>query len=138
MPVGYRFADADELWLFVSELRGPVSLALDELDESERAAVRAEIESRARRTNAGFELGGVSLNVVTSPRARYHASSSGALAEWLGSGLQSRLQRFESARRLTFRGIVFGRSPPPVRGIGCCRQLAHLGQWENFPQYAIA
>jgi hypothetical protein len=24
----------------------------------------------------------------------------GALAEWLGSGLQSRLQRFESARRL--------------------------------------
>jgi hypothetical protein len=25
----------------------------------------------------------------------------GALAEWLGSGLQSRLQRFESARRLS-------------------------------------
>jgi hypothetical protein len=24
----------------------------------------------------------------------------GALAEWLGSGLQSRLQQFESARRL--------------------------------------
>ena len=27
-------------------------------------------------------------------------SSPGALAEWLGSGLQSRLQRFDSARRL--------------------------------------
>ena len=52
MPVGYRFADADELWFFVSELRGPLALALGELDESERAAVRAEIESRARRTNA--------------------------------------------------------------------------------------
>jgi ubiquinone/menaquinone biosynthesis C-methylase UbiE len=66
MPVAYRFADADELWCFVSELRGPVALALGELDERERAAVQAEIESRAGRTNAGFELTGVSLNVVTS------------------------------------------------------------------------
>ena len=31
MPVAYRFADADELWFFVSELRGPVALALAEL-----------------------------------------------------------------------------------------------------------
>ena len=66
VPVAYRFADANELWFFVSELRGSVALALDGLDESERAAVRAEIESRARRTNAGFELAGVCLNVVTS------------------------------------------------------------------------
>ena len=66
MPVAYRFADADELWFFVSELRGPVALALGELDEAERSAVRAEIESHAGRTNAGFELAGVSLNVVTS------------------------------------------------------------------------
>jgi hypothetical protein len=32
------------------------------------------------------------------PRIRWR--SRGALAEWLGSGLQSRLQQFESARRL--------------------------------------
>jgi hypothetical protein len=31
---------------------------------------------------------------------RYDAALHGALAEWLGSGLQSRLQQFESARRL--------------------------------------
>ena len=31
MPIAYRFADADELWFFVSELRGPVALALAEL-----------------------------------------------------------------------------------------------------------
>ena len=49
MPVAYRFADADELWFFVSELRGPVALALAELADDERAAVRAEIESRATR-----------------------------------------------------------------------------------------
>ena len=54
----YRFADADELWFFVSELRGPVALALAELDDDERAAVRAEIEAarrprRRRRLRAG-------------------------------------------------------------------------------------
>jgi ubiquinone/menaquinone biosynthesis C-methylase UbiE len=67
MPVAYRFANADELWFFVSELRGPVALALEELGEEERAAVRAEIERRAARVEEdGFELAGVSLNVVAS------------------------------------------------------------------------
>src|SRR5438874_13320354 len=32
----------------------------------------------------------------------------GALAEWLGSGLQSRLQRFDSARRLYSNGTKPG------------------------------
>ena len=62
----YRFADADELWFFVSELRGPIALAIDELADAERAAVRAEIESRATRTADGFGLGGVSLNVAAA------------------------------------------------------------------------
>jgi ubiquinone/menaquinone biosynthesis C-methylase UbiE len=66
MPVAYSFADADELWIFVSELRGPVALALAVLDEPERAAVRAEIEALAGGPYGGFELAGVSLNVVTS------------------------------------------------------------------------
>jgi ubiquinone/menaquinone biosynthesis C-methylase UbiE len=65
MPISYRFADADGLWFFVSELRGPVALALDLLDENERAVVRAEIEARAfRASDEGFELGGVSLNAL--------------------------------------------------------------------------
>ena len=34
----------------------------------------------------------------------------GALAEWLGSGLQSRLQRFDSARRLYSRVGTLARS----------------------------
>jgi SAM-dependent methyltransferase len=66
LDVAYRFADADELWFFVSELRGPVALALARLPDDERAAVRTEIESRATRTPDGFELGGVSLNVAAS------------------------------------------------------------------------
>jgi hypothetical protein len=65
LAVTYRFANADELWFFVSELRGPVALALANLDEAERSAVRAEIERRADRVGEGFELGGVSINVAT-------------------------------------------------------------------------
>jgi ubiquinone/menaquinone biosynthesis C-methylase UbiE len=66
MPVGYRFANREELWFFVSELRGPVAIALAKLDDDERGAVRAEIERRADHAGSGFELTGVSLNVVTS------------------------------------------------------------------------
>ena len=66
MGVAYRFADAEELWRFVSELRGPVALALAGLTEKERRGVRAEVERRARGAGGGYELGGVSLNVVTS------------------------------------------------------------------------
>jgi SAM-dependent methyltransferase len=66
LPVAYRFADGEELWFFVSELRGPVALALGDLGETEREAVRAEIESRATRVGAGFELTGVTLNVAVS------------------------------------------------------------------------
>jgi hypothetical protein len=66
MPVAYRFVGPDELWFFVSELRGPVALALAGLEEAERAAVRAEVEARAARVGEGFELAGVSLNVAVS------------------------------------------------------------------------
>jgi hypothetical protein len=65
LPVAYRFASAEELWFFVSELRGPVALALEQLDQAERDAVRAEIERRADRVGEGFELTGVSINVAT-------------------------------------------------------------------------
>ena len=66
LELAYRFADAEELWFFVSELRGPVALALAGLPEQERSEVRAEVERRARNAAGEYELGGVSLNVVTS------------------------------------------------------------------------
>lgn len=66
LPVAYRFADAEELWFFVSELRGPVALALAKLGEEERAAVRVEVERRAEPDGGGFALAGVSVNVVVA------------------------------------------------------------------------
>ena len=48
MPVAYRFADAEELWFFVSELRGPVALALEQLPDDERAAIRGRWRSGPR------------------------------------------------------------------------------------------
>jgi hypothetical protein len=66
LPVAYRFADAGELWFFVSELRGPVALKLEGLPEAERAAIRQEVEQRTPRVDDGFELGGLSVNVVVS------------------------------------------------------------------------
>jgi SAM-dependent methyltransferase len=66
MPVIYRFADAAELWLFMSELRGPLSLVLGRLGTRERASVSSAIEERAAQTGGGFELGGVSLNVLAN------------------------------------------------------------------------
>jgi len=66
LAVAYRFVDAEELWLFVSELRGPVALALERLSDDERAAIRGEVERRTPRADNGFELGGISLNVVVS------------------------------------------------------------------------
>jgi len=66
LPVAYRFANAEELWFFVSELRGPVALALAKLDDGERAVVREEIERRADHVGDGFELTGVALCVTTA------------------------------------------------------------------------
>jgi SAM-dependent methyltransferase len=67
VAASYRFADADELWTFVSELRGEVALAIEGLESEERDRVRTEVEARADRTpDGGFALGGTSLNVVAS------------------------------------------------------------------------
>jgi SAM-dependent methyltransferase len=69
MPLAYRFADADELWLYASDLLGPVAAAIATLDERERDAVRAAIEARTPISpSGGYELAGVSLNVLAEPR----------------------------------------------------------------------
>jgi SAM-dependent methyltransferase len=68
LALSWRLEDADELWIFVSELQGPVAVAIGKLEDEERLAVRAVIEERASAFAAGegYELPGLSINVVAS------------------------------------------------------------------------
>jgi ubiquinone/menaquinone biosynthesis C-methylase UbiE len=67
-PIGFRFADGDSLWAYVSELQGPIALAIAGLDDPERRAVREALEQRyaAFRENGGYRLPGLVLNVLAS------------------------------------------------------------------------
>ena len=68
MEVAWRFASADEYWAFVSELQGPVAVAISELDEAGRAEVRSALEERARafERDGGYLLPGLAINTVAS------------------------------------------------------------------------
>jgi len=62
LDVAYRFATESELWAFASELRGPVAVAISELDPARQAEVRAELERLTPRdAHGGYALGGVAI-----------------------------------------------------------------------------
>lgn len=64
MELRWRFESAEELWIFASELQGPVALAIGKLDERERRAVIEERASESAEEDGGFALPGLSVNVV--------------------------------------------------------------------------
>ena len=68
MEIGFRFDDSASLWAYVSELQGPIALAIAKLDDQERQAVRAAIEDgySAFRHESGYRLPGRVLNILAS------------------------------------------------------------------------
>jgi SAM-dependent methyltransferase len=68
MAIAFRFDDADSLWIYTSELQGPIALAIAKLDDEERQIVRAGIEEgyATFQKNRGYELPGLVLNVLAS------------------------------------------------------------------------
>jgi ubiquinone/menaquinone biosynthesis C-methylase UbiE len=68
MTIEFRFDDGDSLWSYVTELQGPIALAIAKLDDQERQAIRAAIEGgyAAFRENGGYRLPGLVLNVLAS------------------------------------------------------------------------
>jgi ubiquinone/menaquinone biosynthesis C-methylase UbiE len=68
MEIGFRFDDGDSLWAYVSELQGPIALAIARLDDVERMTIHAALEERysAFRENGGYQLPGLVLNVLAS------------------------------------------------------------------------
>jgi hypothetical protein len=68
----YRFADASDLWSWVTEIAGPLAPAIRDLREAERGPVRTAIEQRAepfRRADGSYELPSASL-LVSAVKSR--------------------------------------------------------------------
>ena len=68
LEVAWRFKSGDELWGFVSELQGPVAVAISEVGPEEQLEVRRELEERARpfADGGGYALPGLAVNTVAS------------------------------------------------------------------------
>ena len=72
--------------------------------------VSYELPIRKSKTNAGINRRKIRKNAVNSLRERkdslsLYSQNQGLLAEWLGTGLQNRLQQFESARDLELESV---------------------------------
>ena len=64
----FAFADADEYLGLIADTAGPIALALQGLEDADRAAVRADVEDSLRRfaADGGYELPCVALCAVAS------------------------------------------------------------------------
>ena len=68
VDVSWLYADFEEYWRVTTEMGAKLAQALTELDEEERRAVRGAAQQAVEpyRSNGGYEIGGVCLNVLAS------------------------------------------------------------------------
>ena len=68
VPGRFVVPDADEYLSLIADTAGPIALALRGLSESDRGAVKADVEDSLRRfaTGGGYELPCVALCAVAS------------------------------------------------------------------------
>jgi SAM-dependent methyltransferase len=68
VPVRFVVPDVDEYLSVIADTAGPIALALRGLPDSERTAVKADVEDSLRRfaADGGYELPGVALCAVAS------------------------------------------------------------------------
>jgi ubiquinone/menaquinone biosynthesis C-methylase UbiE len=66
VDVVWSFADDEDLWRFLTELAGGLALVIRGLPEDEQLRVRSEVEraSEPLRSNGGYEMPGLTLNVL--------------------------------------------------------------------------
>jgi ubiquinone/menaquinone biosynthesis C-methylase UbiE len=66
VEVVWSFADEDELWRFVTEVAGGIAMVIRRLPEDEQRRVRSEVEraSQPLRSNGGYDMPGLTLNVL--------------------------------------------------------------------------
>ncbi len=60
----WHFDDFDHFWRYTNEIAGAIALVIEQLDEREAAAVRAELESAVARfaVDSGYDFPGVCIN----------------------------------------------------------------------------
>ena len=68
MEFHLRFTDFEDYWSFVREFAGAVAILLRSFSQDERAAVKeaTEVATRPFRTDRGYDLPGLSVNVLAS------------------------------------------------------------------------
>jgi SAM-dependent methyltransferase len=68
LPVEWSFETTDEFWGFLNRVAGSVAVVIRELPETERWAIRGQLEKNAEsfRRNEGYVFPGECLNVVAS------------------------------------------------------------------------
>jgi ubiquinone/menaquinone biosynthesis C-methylase UbiE len=74
VDLSYRFDDSDDLWSYLMEFSGPVTVALRQLDDHTRVAIRAEVERRAAQfaDGAGYALPAVALVISGAAASSSH------------------------------------------------------------------
>ncbi|MGH7313696.1 MAG: class I SAM-dependent methyltransferase [Candidatus Rokuibacteriota bacterium] len=68
VPIIFKFESAEEYWSFLKDIAGALSAVITALPDDHQQSVRRAIEDRlgSFRTDGGYALPGVCLNVVTS------------------------------------------------------------------------
>jgi ubiquinone/menaquinone biosynthesis C-methylase UbiE len=66
VEVVWSFADDEELWRFLTGVAGGIALVIRSLPEDEQSRVRSEVEraSEPLRSNGGYDMPGLTLNVL--------------------------------------------------------------------------
>jgi SAM-dependent methyltransferase len=66
VEVVWSFADDEELWRFITEVAGGIALVIRSLPEDEQLRVRSEVQraSEPLRSNGGYDMPGLTLNVL--------------------------------------------------------------------------
>jgi len=66
--VEWRFDDRDDYWRFITEVAGPIAIAVNALEPDQQAALRERLEGDIEpfRSNGGYLLPGVSLTFLAT------------------------------------------------------------------------